>query len=289
MRRLFLLLLFFGTIQAPHYLFADNSTLGPIEVMEPVATLADPKPFTPPVRPERPRANFEVVDTKQVAHSKSTVTYRRAKPPVQLPARAVESSPAPTNAEIQASFEEWTRKPHLATGFSVVVYDGEFSEVSWRQDGRLYRIYSDIDFGLFRGMSRFETPEAVYMNTMGYEEVDTRERQQLQRKMQAAGVPMTLVRTVPEKPKFTSPDSEYIVIEGRDAFPGEADPFALMNWMHIYFDDHEAELRDIRRRQDEYNRAYQQWKAANPPPERKEITLTFWPGQNSAYLDETAE
>lgn len=265
--------------------------LGPVVVAEPVATLADPRPFTPPAPKERPRASFQVTDEKAVEHASSTVTYRRAKPPVVLPQREVKplSLPRPSPAKLQASYEYWTSKPHYVTGFSVVVYDGDFSEVSWRHDGRLYRIYSDIDFGLFRSMSRFETPDAIYTNTMGYEEVDTQNRRELHRKLQEAGVSVALFPVVPEPPEFTSPESEYIIIEGRDAFPGESDPFALMDWLHIYFDGHEAELRDVRRRQDDYNEAYQQWRRANPPPAHKEITLTYWPGKNSAYLSEEAE
>lgn len=270
-------------------LVASDEELGPVRVMEPVATLANPKPFTPPIRPERPRANFEVLDSKEVTHTQSTVTYRRAKPPADLPTRTVAAKPVPTAAEIQADFEDWTRKPQYATGLSVVVYDGDFSEVRWRHEGRLYRIYSDIDFGLFRSMTRFETPEAIYSNTMAYEEVDSDGRIELQRQLRAAGIPATLLDNIPEKPNFTSPEAEYIVIEGRDAFPGESDPFALMNWLHIYFNDHEAELREVRERLDEYNLAYRQWREANPEPEHKEITLTFWPGKNSAYLDKTAE
>lgn len=115
---------------------------------------------------ESPQA-FKILDSQEVDFGDHKITYNRVetpllKPePIKLDLAPVEA--VPMTAQEQVELRKWEAKFQYSVFLGVTVYDGQFSEVRWYEDGRENVVWSNINFMHFAPIGDLETDTAYYM------------------------------------------------------------------------------------------------------------------------------
>lgn len=118
-----------------------------------------------------PAAPLRVLDSQEVDLGPRSITYNRVATPVLKP------TPVPTPAIVTpeatptaAELEEMRRlesKRYAFAFLSCTVYDHEFTEVEWYEDGQWVSFLTTIDFHYLSQLSDFETADSLYSFFMG--------------------------------------------------------------------------------------------------------------------------
>ncbi len=113
---------------------------------------------------EKPAVNFQVIKRREVNAGDHTITYQLVVPPetllpaAQLPL-PVQRDLTPDELAIQKRREA---KQQSVLFFSATVFDHRVTEMSWLDDWKTYRAFSNLDFQYFSGMGEIETETAIY-------------------------------------------------------------------------------------------------------------------------------
>lgn len=251
-----------------------------------LAGAQDPVPPTPP--PVDPLAGVpvQVLDRQQITTGTHVVTYNRLAPPVFAPAAPPPTPPAKPNAQA-ATRASRTRKatrssrtsdagdgqkPLRVLFLSATVYDRRFTALRWLDGGSPeLRVYADLDFNYFAGVSQIETADAVYLLCfgLGNDTVDS---------LVQAG------QTPPDLAAFPAGYSAYQIVAGDAA--AHAGDLTALDALCAYYDANQAPLIASYHQQQADNAARQQW-LRDHPPVLPDTVINYWPVKGSVYLAPT--
>ena len=230
---------------------------------------------------ERPFINFEVLQTSRINLGNRSAIFNLVAPPVlptaPTPVAPVAAQP-PTAAELQAA-EQRMLKKEVALFISATVIDRSVTSLSWQQEGRRYRAFSNVDFNFLCGINGIETADSVYWFIMGLGN-ETREEAEVLRAAAAEhGLPEFAV-PVPLLSEFSATRAEYAVVGEAETAPTDA--FKGVDALHVYFDAHREQLiADYAKRTAE-NAAREQW-LKDHPPVPQDTVINFWPVKSTNY------
>lgn len=235
----------------------------------------------------------QVLDQQQVEIGTHIITFNRIAPPV-FPAPAPTPAPAPqAQAQTQAApvAKSAARSPKARTSarsaqtsdagdgdqekpykmlmVSATVYDHQFSELRWYGGNTPeLRVYANIDFTLFAGVTEIETADAVYMLIFGLG-TDTAAS------ITQAGHPP------PDLSQFPANHAGYQIIQGNATdYPED---MAALNALCAYYDANKTQMLADYQQREAANAAHQQW-LKDHPPVQPDTVINYWPVKNSVFL-----
>jgi hypothetical protein len=107
-----------------------------------------------------------ILDSQEVDLGDHKITYNRIEAPKLKPETAkpdfVPAEPVPMTAQEEAELRKWEAKFQDSQFFGVTVYDGQFSEVRWWDEGHENVVWSNINFLHFTLLSDLETETAYH-------------------------------------------------------------------------------------------------------------------------------
>lgn len=230
------------------------------------------------------RVDFQVMERKAVTIDGRRLILNRVAPPQLQPAieRPQVDEPADLPEDLEAEIERRKAKPSLALHLVGRVIDGEFTEITWRDGGKEYVAYSNVDFTLFGGMVDFETDEAFYsvlVSATNTTREQIREQRRFAKEQEIAYTP----RRIPSLPPFNADQAEYVIFGDQEELRDQEYVLKPLDAMHVYFDQYEETLRIQQQRVTALREARQRYEEAHPEtPE--DTVINFWPVRGSAYL-----
>lgn len=223
--------------------------------------------------PSEPKEVLYTEVTRRVVQlADHKVTYILVRPPT-LPKRPATPPPAvvlPT-AEEQATAERQAAKPCESLTLFATVYIGAptVSQLTWWQDGRQFRAYSNVDWRCLDQLNQLETAETVYEFTP------------LMSTCELASLPEADRPPILAQLGFSDTEAEYLV-EGTEADLAAAESsLRALDFIHGFYQLNKSELAAASAARELANAARERELKAHPP-KPADVVIRFWPIQNGA-------
>lgn len=220
--------------------------------------------------------DFTILKTYTRGNGSQQVVFHKVAPPALKKA-----APAPMqhHAKDELVLSRMLTDPRERRSLSlgIQIYDNEVSELVWRKDGQCIRGYSNIDFSYLTPVGQFESEDVVFsLFAMTSQTTRERESERLNR-MREAGIEVDPL-SIPELSDFTGPEPEYIIYaDPEEMIPEEF--FEALDALHIYYVEHEAELKAEALKRKALAEARERYEQANPPKEEP-IVIHYWKVEN---------
>ena len=226
------------------------------------------------------RVNVTVLERKEVDWGERSIIMNRvAPPPVQARPPGADSGETAhkqvSDAEFEAMLRKHQEKEYRTILLSATVYDREFTELRWSHGGERFVAYSNIDFNFMRGVTEFETADAVYSFLLGIGNQNTEDIEDFNRRARERGQEGLTERQIPQKPAFTPGRAEYAVVADDPAIIERDDVFDPIDALHAYFEQNERRLRIEYQRAEALDQARKRYEAATPE-EPQDIIINHW-------------
>jgi hypothetical protein len=118
-----------------------------------------------------PAEPLRVLDSQEVDLGPRSIIYNRVVTPVlkstPVPTPAIVTPEAPPTAAELEEMQRLESKRYAYAFLSCTVYDHEFTEVEWYEDGQWVSFLTTIDFHYLSQLSDFETADSLYSFFMG--------------------------------------------------------------------------------------------------------------------------
>lgn len=221
---------------------------------------------------EAPHA-FKILDSQEVEVGDHSIFYNRIEAP-NLKPEAVKTAPVavepvPMTAEEEAAQKAWEEKFQYSPFLGVTVYDGQFSEVRWWEEGRENVIWSNINFLHFAPFGDLETDTAYYWIMLSGWETTTAEVKTMNASAQSREELMPLPPA--SLPLLGKSGPQWIA-----AGPLSENAKQAMKDFHEYYRVHGAEMAVEYQRREEEAKAHEEWVKENPPIPQDTI-VNFFP------------
>ena len=223
---------------------------------------------------------LRVLESQVVDLGPRSITYNRVATPVLKPTPiptpvVVVHEAVPTAAELE-EMQRLESKRYAYAFLSCTIYDNQFTEVEWYEDGQWVSFLTTINFHYLSQLSDFETPDSFYSIFMGIGDCSREEFEGLGEALLAGNAfgfhsrpwPFGLLQRQAQTGK-----SAWQLITTR---PVSSEVTQAIDDLHRYFDANRDTL--IR----EYNEseaarlAQEQWLRDNPPAP-KDSVIEFFP------------
>ena len=239
-----------------------------------VADAAPPVAAVPAPSPQKPPIHFQVLKTWKADVGDHSIIYNWVAPPV-IPAPTPRPAPAPMSPEMLQWIQARERKNYQCVSIGATVYDRQYTDLHWSENGKSYRAFSNIDFNYFCGVGELETSDTIYSYFMSIGNASSESLTQGNNAM-FNGLEQARQQLINLS---LSPNSRsaYIMVEGSVS---DTTMTAALDAMHAYYDaNHEKMIQDYQQRMAAYS-AQQQW-AKDHPPVPKDTVINFWPKKSS--------
>jgi len=241
-----------------------------------VAVLAFPSMgFTQNVRTSpAPR----ILDSQEVDLGDHKITYNRIEAPKLKPEAAepvfVPPKPVPMTAQEKEELRKWEAKIQYSAFFSVTVYDGQFSEVRWWDDGQENAVWSNVNFLHFGPLRELETETAFYTVMLWGGETTSED---VRASNAEAKSPSELTALPPkELPPLSKAGPKWMAV-GKLSDAAER----AMEDFHEYYHLHGAAMAKEYNRRVAEGKAHEEWVKAHPPVP-PDTTVNFFPIRSSS-------
>lgn len=171
------------------------------------------------------------------------------------------------------------QKAHVVLFFMATVIDHSVTELSWQDDGRQYRAFSNVDFNYLCGVHEIETADSVYWLIMGVGDQTRTQAEAARAEAVAHGLSQYAV-PIPQRGEFSATRSEYVVVAGAENAPANA--FKDMDALHAYFDAHRETLIAEYTVREAARVTREQW-LKDHPPVPQDTVINFWPVKSTNY------
>jgi hypothetical protein len=218
-------------------------------------------PAAEPPAPDGPR----ILSSVEVDYGDHSVFYNRIETPVLKPqASRTPVPPREPTAEEIAEAARIDAKRQVNLWISCTVFDGQFTEVRFPQDGQEVVIHSTIDFNLLGQGFDLETENSLYNLYLGLGDVPRDEFM--------GEWPVRLLAEAARAGR-----SKWQVVS---RLQPSADTVRTIEDLHGYFDAHRETLVALRSQREAAQKAREEWLKANPPvPE--DIVVNYFPVRSS--------
>lgn len=233
---------------------------------------------------EAPRA-FKVLDSQEVDFGNRKIIYNLVETPLLKP-EPIKLAPAPVEpvpltAQEQEELRKWEAKFQYSAFLGVTVYDGQFSEVRWWDDGQEYVVWSNINFLHFAPFGDLETDTAYYWVMLSGWETTTAE-------VKAMNAAAQSKEELTPLPPATLPPLGKAGPKWMAAGPLSEIAKRAMNDFHEYYRLHGPEMAADYTRREEEARAYEEWLKAHPPIPQDTV-VNFFPIRSTAFKSTRTE
>lgn len=248
----------FGILCFLHSLGAQDAEI--------IGEISDGTPPPAPVRAEPSLPPFIVESTIVHDLGDHQVIVQRVQPPV-LPGPPAPGQAAPAPGQLDALIA-LTSGQRRFLNFSATSYDHQLTKLSWQVGGEPFEAWSNIDWNLIGGFSRFEADGIEWH--LHY----------LLDNLEGAEADRWLQREDPAE--FPSPAPQFILTEGDPATPGAAATLTAFQAIHRIVAERHAELEAARAGRQARAAALRAEREANPP-QLEDVLIQMWPGEGSRY------
>lgn len=222
---------------------------------------------------------LKILDSQEVDLGNHKIIYNRVetpllKPePIKLALAPVESLPMTPQEEEE--LRKWQAKFQYSPFLGVTVYDGQFSEVRWYENGQENVVWSNINFMHFAPMGDLETDTAYYWIMLWGWETTTAEVKALNATAQSR-------EELTPLPPETLPPLGKVGPRWMAAGPLSENAKRAMNDFHEYYRLHGREMAAAYRQREEEAKAHEEWVKAHPPIPQDTV-VNFFPIRSSAF------
>lgn len=206
------------------------------------------------------------------------IIYNRIEAPKLTPEAAkpvsVPSESVPMTAQEIEEVRKWEAKFQYSTFFSVMVFDGAFSEIRWCDDGHENIVWSNVNFLHFCPMSDLETETAYYTVMLAGSETTSEE---VKASNAAANSPSEMT-ALPHKelPPLSKAGPKWMA-EGKLSEAAER----IMEDFHEYYQIHGAAMAEEYNRRVIEGKIQEEWVKAHPPVPQDTV-VNFFPIHSSS-------
>lgn len=166
---------------------------------------------------------------------------------------------------------------------SATVHHHRFTEIRWMEDRHQFRVFSNLDFNVFAGVTTFESADTIYSMLLAVANTPEPSLNQ-----PPEGSPQNPAATdahdIPDLRKLSATQAQYVVLENEDgAVPSETQ-LAALDGLHFYHDAHcqrLAEAAAVR----ETARIAEKSQPKAEPPKPPPTVVNFWAGQRTKMRD----
>lgn len=214
-----------------------------------------------------------IIDSQEVDLGDRSIIYNRVETPKlkteEIKATSVKAEAVPMTAADEAAQKAWEAKSHYSLSLSVTVYDGNFSELRWWEDGQENIVWSNVNFLQFVALGDLETEGAYYwLMVWGWETTS----EEMEAFNAEAKLPGEVVPLPPSELPVLGKAGPKWMAEGKlsDAASRAMEDF------HEYCHLHGASMSERYKRQLAEAKASEEWVKANPPVPQDTI-INFFP------------
>lgn len=220
-----------------------------------------------------PAESSRVLDSQVVDLGSHSITYNRVVTPVLKPAPA----PVAKDPEViveQEETQQWDSKRYAYAFLSCIVYDSQFTEVEWYENGQCARFLTTINGHYLRSLSDFETPRSYYSMFMSVGDYSREEFEAMvlfagnPRGSDARAWPFDLLR----RREQTGKSAWRLLTKD----PVSSEIMQAIADMHEYYDAHRDKLIGAYNESETIRLAQEQWLREHPPV-AKDTVVEFFP------------
>lgn len=217
--------------------------------------------------------SLKILDSQEVDLGDHKITYNRVEVPKLKPEAvktiSVPVDPVPMTAEEEAAMKAWESKFQEALFFGVVVYDGNYSEIRWWEDGQENVVWSNVNFLHFAPMPDLETDKAYYSLMLWGWETTSEEVRAMNAEAKS---PLEMTALPPsELPPLGEAGPKWMA-QGKLS---EAAVRAMEDF-HEYYHLHGVAMAEDYKRREAEAKAHEEWVKAHPPIPQ-DTTVNFFP------------
>ncbi len=233
---------------------------------------------------ESPQA-FKILDSQEVDMGDHKITYNRVetpllKPePIKLDLAPVET--VPMTAQEEEELRKWEAKFQYSPFLGVTVYDGQFSEVRWWDDGQENVVWSNVNFLHFAPMGDLETDTAYYWIMLSGSETTSEQVRALNGE---ATSPSEMTALPPKELPPLSQAGPKWMAEGKLSAAAER----AMEDFHEYYAQHGPEMAAAYKQREEEAKAHEEWVKAHPPIPQDSV-INFFPIRSTTFRTATSK
>jgi len=222
---------------------------------------------------------FKILDSQEVDMGDHKITYNRVETP-KLKPEPIKVAPVPVEpvlmtAEEEAELRKWEAKFQYSPFLGVTVFDGQFSEVRWWDEGQENVIWSNINFLHFAPFGDLETDTAYYWIMLWGWETTTAEVKAMNAAAQSS-------EELTPLPPATLPPLGKAGPRWMAAGPLSENAKRAMNDFHEYYRLHGPEMAADYTRREEEAKAHEEWLKAHPPIP-PDTVVNFFPIRSTAF------
>lgn len=238
---------------------------------------------TQAVKTEPPPIQFHVLQSWKSDLGNRCIYLNRVAPPVlpAAPIKAQQENPQISEtalAQILAS-----EKKSEVLFLSATVYDHKVTEISGMEDGRAWRVFSNIDFNLLSGAVTFESADTDYSLLLAVNNMSRQFGQPLKAD-NLQDLEAVNTENIPALDKLSATQAQYIVADDVDGATPSAKKLAAFDALHVFYDANCQQLADAYAKR-EAARFEQESKPKVQPPKPPDTVVNFWPGNGTVVID----
>ncbi|MEI8313651.1 MAG: hypothetical protein WCH98_23120 [Verrucomicrobiota bacterium] len=226
-----------------------------------------------------------ILDSQEVDLGNRFIIYNRIETPKLKPEPAklapVEVAEVPMTAQEEAELRKWESKFQDSLFLGVTVYDGQFSEVRWREGEQENMVWSNVNFFHFTSLTDLETETAYYSLMFSGSETTSEQVRVLNAEAQSLSEIIGLPPS--ELPPLSKTGPKWMSA-------GKLSEAAVraMEDLHDYYQIHGAVMAEDYNRRVAEAKAQEEWEKAHPPVPQ-DTTINFFPIRSSSRGIVTAD
>lgn len=227
---------------------------------------------------------YRVLDSLEIDLGSRSIIYNRVETPVLKPQPTPAGGPSAPVAEYVPTAEEleemrqWEALSQVSLFLTCTVYDGRWSEVSFRQGNSDVVFWSTVNFRYLSHLFDLQTEDTYYLLFMGIGDSTKEEFTQKHKEFLRNSSPdlVTSGLSTPLAPGSMAPASSWHITSKR-AVPAEV--LRTIEDLHSYFDENREVLIAQHAEREAARIAHEQW-LKNNPPQPKDTIIQFFPIQS---------
>lgn len=204
----------------------------------------------------------KVLDSQEVDLGDHKITYNRIEAPKLKPepakVAAAPVEPVAMTKEEEAALKAWAAKLQYSFYPSVTVYDGNFSEIRWWDEGHENVVWSNVNFLHFCALADLETETAYYSFMLWGWETTSEEMRLMNAEAKS---PEEIVPLPPSGLPALGKEGPQWVAAGKLS----EGAVQAMEDFHEYYQANGAKMAAEYQRREEEAKAREEWLKANPP------------------------
>ena len=170
----------------------------------------------------------------------------------------------PPSADDLATEARRAMKTEAYASFSLLLYPGPITEITWQYGERTYRAYSSIDFRYMEGLSEIETDTAIF-SWFGLPPLEQGED----------GLAPELRKRLGLRPTYV----EYVVDSTKTEMEAVPEAFAVLDAIHTYYEANRRQLAVAYGQRQAERDAREAYRLAHPPVV-PDTTVYLWKPEN---------